>query len=146
MLYATGRGAPQDYTQAMTWYREAAEQGNATAEFYLGALYAEGRGASQDYAQAASWYRKAADQGTPVAQFSLGMLYADGNGVPRDYVSAHMWMDVAASRSTGANKSTFTEGRDSIAAQMTPGEIATAQQRAREWQAAFDQRQAAAAR
>jgi TPR repeat protein len=146
MLYATGRGAPQDYAQATTWYREAANQGNATAEFYLGALYAEGRGVSQDYAQAAEWYRKAADQGAAVAQFSLGMLYADGHGVPRDYVTAHMWMEVAASRANGDNKTTFTVGRDALATQMTPAEVADAQRRVREWQASFDQRQKSSAR
>ncbi len=35
MMYESGKGVPQDYTQAAAWFRKAAEQGNA-----LGAMRA----------------------------------------------------------------------------------------------------------
>ena len=44
---------------------KAAEQGNATAQFNLGAMYKNGRGVPQYYAQAAVWCRAAAEQGHP---------------------------------------------------------------------------------
>jgi TPR repeat protein len=47
----------------MKWYRLAADQGNADAQFYLGLLYDNGKGVPQDYAEAVKWLRKAADQG-----------------------------------------------------------------------------------
>jgi TPR repeat protein len=72
-LYDDGRGVPQDNLQAASWYRKAAEQGNADAQYSLGRLYYEGRGVPQDYAQAAAWHRKAAEQGDAVAQGSLGL-------------------------------------------------------------------------
>ena len=33
----------QDYAQAVSWYRKAADQGNANAQLNLGVFYAEGR-------------------------------------------------------------------------------------------------------
>ena len=62
-MYANGRGVRQDDAQAVQWYRKAAEQGYAQAQFNLGNMYVDGRGARQDYAQAVHWYRKAAEQG-----------------------------------------------------------------------------------
>jgi len=34
--YDTGEGVPQDYAEAVKWYRLAAEQGYAAAQFNLG--------------------------------------------------------------------------------------------------------------
>ena len=47
-----GYGVAQDYAQAMTWYRKAADQGNALAQVDIGDLYRNGHGVPQDYAQA----------------------------------------------------------------------------------------------
>ena len=35
-MYAQGRGMPQDFGEAAKWYRKAAEQGDALAQFNLG--------------------------------------------------------------------------------------------------------------
>ena len=43
-MYYQGQGVPQDYAEAVSWYRLAAEQGNATAQSNLGAMYDNGRG------------------------------------------------------------------------------------------------------
>ena len=37
-MYCNGDGVEQDYTEAVVWYRKAAEQGNAGAQFNLGVL------------------------------------------------------------------------------------------------------------
>ena len=61
---------------------QAAEQGNATAQYNLGVMYTNGQeGVRQDYAQAVHWYRKAAEQGDVDAQVNLGWLYDNGQGV-----------------------------------------------------------------
>ncbi len=44
VMYANGRGVPQDYVQAMKWYRLAADQGDAKAQFNLAAILYERRG------------------------------------------------------------------------------------------------------
>ena len=36
VAYANGRGVPQDDVQAVKWYRLAADQGNASAQYNLG--------------------------------------------------------------------------------------------------------------
>ena len=62
-MYREGHGAPQDYKEAMKWYRLVAEQGEADAQFNLGVMYVKGRGVPQDYVQAHLWYTLAAAQG-----------------------------------------------------------------------------------
>lgn len=85
-----------DYKTAFEMWTKAAGQGNADAEFALGAMYDNGQGVAQDYQQALSWYRKAADQGNTEAQFNLGSMYAKGRGVPRDYTQSLFWFRKAA--------------------------------------------------
>ncbi len=37
-MFKTGRGVPQNYTEAAMWYRRAAEQGDSLARYSLGLL------------------------------------------------------------------------------------------------------------
>ncbi len=46
---------PQDDAVAVGWWRKAAEQGHAKAQYNLGFMYAKGRGVTQDYVQAYMW-------------------------------------------------------------------------------------------
>src|SRR5271157_4688109 len=71
LAYYKGLGVPQDYTQAAIWWRKAAEQGNAFAEYRLGVAYYFGDGVPQDYVQAADWWRRAAEQGDKDARQAL---------------------------------------------------------------------------
>jgi hypothetical protein len=59
-LCDNGAGVPQDYAQAALWYRKAAEQGDAEAQWSLGGLYLGGHGVPRDYAEAYFWYALAA--------------------------------------------------------------------------------------
>lgn len=68
-----------DYAEAVKWYRLAADQGYAVAQFHLGRMYDEGKGVEQDRAQAALWFRKAADQGYAEAKQRLKLLEAGQN-------------------------------------------------------------------
>ncbi len=81
-------------------YAEAAEQGDAAAQFNLGILYANGQGVPEDHAEAMRWFRLAAEQGDAEAQYKLGVLYADGRSVPQDYAQAARWFRAATA--TGA--------------------------------------------
>jgi TPR repeat protein len=72
-----------DYAAALREILPLAQQGNATAQSFLGEMYSHGQGVPQDYAQAAHWYRQAATQGDPVSQNNLGVMYSHGYGVPR---------------------------------------------------------------
>jgi TPR repeat protein len=44
-----------DYEAAIRLLRPVADQGNAEAQFGLGAMYVHGLGAPKDYAQAVAW-------------------------------------------------------------------------------------------
>jgi Sel1 repeat len=77
-MYYQGKGVPRDYPEAVRWYRKAADQGYAKAQYDLGNMYSQGKGVPQDYAEAARWYRKAADQGDTRAQRILGLRTRPG--------------------------------------------------------------------
>jgi len=74
-LYELGMGVPQDYREAVRWYRAAAEQGYASAQYQLGEEYYDGEGVPQDYQEAVRWYRAAAEQGHTLARSYLGFMY-----------------------------------------------------------------------
>ena len=46
---------PQDYAEAVRWYKKAADQGDADAQYDLGVAYYNGEGVPQDYAEAYFW-------------------------------------------------------------------------------------------
>ncbi len=132
------------YTQAVFWYRKAAEQGDADAQDALGNLYYDGHGPlsmqlimyghNGQCAQAALWYRKAAEQGDADAQLSLGYLYDDGQGVPQDYAEAYFWYDLAAAGAQDASASNqVAKFRDEAASHLTPADLSHEQERVQKW-------------
>ena len=131
--YANGIGVPEDSWEAKKLFRLVAEGGHPVfaqaAQRQLGDMYYAGKYALQfgkDNREAVKWYRKAAEQGDAKAQERLGHMYANGEGVPQDFVKAHAWMNLAAAQGFQA------ENRDRLAAQMTPAQIAEAQELATE--------------
>jgi predicted DNA-binding transcriptional regulator AlpA len=86
-----------EHVTALRALHQAAELGDAQAQFLLGEIYSHGRGGvSLDQAEAMRWYRKAAEQGHAAAQFRLGVIYADGRIVVTDYDRAAHWICKAA--------------------------------------------------
>lgn len=63
-MYRKGEGVPQDYAEAVKWFRRAAEQGNVAAQVNLSFMYEKGYGVPQDFVQAHMWRNLAAAQGT----------------------------------------------------------------------------------
>lgn len=86
-LYAEGRQLPQDWVQAVYWYRAAALAGDADAQIALAALYEEeGRGVPHNPDKALFWYRQAALMANGWAQLFLSLRLAD-----RQPVSSYLW-------------------------------------------------------
>ena len=133
IMYFDGQDVPQDYREAVRWFRLAADQGYAAAQFHLGIMYRHGEGVPQDYREAVRWYLLAAEQGNSDAQNNLGLMYENGEGVPQNYVRAHMWQNLSASASVGEDREMAVRNRDRVANEMTPEDIAEAQRLAREW-------------
>ena len=107
--------------------RQAADQGDADAQYNLGLIYAFGEGVPKGDAEAVRWYRLAADQGLASAQFNLGLMYAKGQGVLKDSVRAHMWFNIAGANGNEAAR----KQRDNLEDDMTRAEISRATELAR---------------
>ena len=93
LWYRTGRCLKRDKANATEWFRRAAEQGHADAQYELGRIYYDyyRYGIEQDNEEAARWYQRAAEQDHPLAAFWLGDLYVAGSGVARDFDRAEYW-------------------------------------------------------
>ena len=59
----------------MQWYREAAQQGLASAKNNLGAMYEAGLCVPKNYVEAVNLYRAAAEQGEPLGESNLAFMY-----------------------------------------------------------------------
>ena len=53
---------PQDAAEAVRWYRLAADQGHASAQYNLGLMYGDGQGVPQDNVEAHMWFNLAASR------------------------------------------------------------------------------------
>ncbi len=80
-----------DYATALKVWLPQAEEGDATAQTYVGEIYEKGLGLQPDYVLAAQWYRKAAEKGYARAQVNLGHLYEKGLGVQKNPTEALNW-------------------------------------------------------
>jgi|SaaInlV_120m_DNA_3_1039746.scaffolds.fasta_scaffold01317_7 uncharacterized protein len=75
----------------------SALEGNAQAQFRLGAMYEAGSTTAQNHTEAMRWYKAAAAQDHSQAKWRIGQLYQLGKGVPQDYVEAIRWYKLSAS-------------------------------------------------
>lgn len=91
-----GDGVLKSPSEAVKFFRQAADLGNAGAQHNLGVLYLTGSGVTNDPVEAAQWFLRSAEQGLAEAQFKLASLYAAGLGVTQDAKLAAQWARRAA--------------------------------------------------
>ena len=93
------------HAQDFSAVKQAAERGDAKAQYELGVMYDNGQGIAQDHTEAMKWFRKAAKRGYADAQNNLGLMYAKGEGVAQNYAEAMKWLRKAAEQGhEGAEK------------------------------------------
>ena len=164
--YQKGIGVAQSDTEALKWYRRAADQDHARAQNNLGVMYGSGRGVAQNDTEALKWYRRAAEQGFAAAQTNLGFMYTNGRGVAQSDTEALKWYRRAAEQGFAIAQSNlgfmYASGRgvpkdltqayiwyaiakalrqiESLEPNMTRQQIAEAKRRAEEWKKAHDKR------
>lgn len=90
--YQQGTTGSADTEQAESWYRRAAEAGNAKGQFLLARLYI----AQKRPDDAIPWLRRAADAGDASAKAWLAWAYRTGTGVAADDAEARRWQAAAA--------------------------------------------------
>ena len=73
-MYENGQGVAQDYSAAMKWYRMAADQGHANAQYNLGIMYYQGQGVPQNTSEALRWLHKAQVQGDERAKQGIELI------------------------------------------------------------------------
>lgn len=94
-----GEGVKEDHTTALYWYKEAAKNGNATAQYDLGFFYFYGGYdiVEQDVSTSLIYIRMAAKQGHVLAQNLLAsVLVGFAGGVIVDVEEAVKWFKAAA--------------------------------------------------
>lgn len=107
LMYFLGEGVPQNYPEALKWYRQSAEKGNAGAQNNLALMYLNGHGVPKNSIESAKWMRMAATKGLPGAQVNLGQMYIEGTGVGRNAVEAVRWFRRAAEQGDPAGQRTL---------------------------------------
>jgi S1-C subfamily serine protease len=97
-MYLWGEGVARDLAKAVAWLRKSADQGYASAQYWLGTTYHF----LLDDAEAVKWYRKGAEQGYVHAQVALGLCYESGEGIQQNYTEAVRWYQLAAEQGNQA--------------------------------------------
>ena len=96
--YFHGDGVPQDYNEALRWFRRSADRGSPSGQYHVGVMFYYGHAVPQNYTEASNLFFTAAEQGYPTAQDQLGTMYAYGIGFPRDEERAFTWYIKSAQR------------------------------------------------
>ena len=88
----------ESYTEAVSWFKKAADLGNANAQFLLAVCYISGKGVTKSDSQAVNWFKRSAEQGHMDSQRELGRCYLLGNGVSKNTEQAILWCEKAANQ------------------------------------------------
>lgn len=84
-----------EYTKAYKQWQPLANNGDLTAQNYIGIHHYLGLGIQRDHRIAKEWFEKAAINGHANAQYNLAVMYENGESVKQDYVTAYMWLYIA---------------------------------------------------
>ena len=80
-----------NFKLAAYWYKQAARQGMADAQYNLGHFYLQGLGVKQSTNETIKWWQQAAHQNYAPAQHNLGTAYFEGVGVEKNNDLAKQW-------------------------------------------------------
>jgi TPR repeat protein len=135
--FERGSGATQDYAQALTWYRKAAEAGYPPAEFAVGQMTAVGHGVPRDEKAANDWFRRAAEHGFEEAQVTLAGNLLTGTGTADgkpDKIEALKWLLLGAEAMPDPlSKQVAVTTREKLAQELSAEDQAEATKRADKW-------------
>lgn len=96
--YYQGIGVKQNYAKAFLFYRRAAEQGDAGAQYICGGMYFRGLGVKKDSRAAFQYLYRAALQGKSSGRSEriLGEAFFQGNGTLKNYSEGIHWYTLSA--------------------------------------------------
>jgi TPR repeat protein len=85
-----------NYSEAVSLCKPAAESGDANAAFIMASLMAMEEFGVKDFAASVYWLEQAADNGHVEAAYNLGISYQNGHGVDQDFALAAKWFRLSA--------------------------------------------------
>jgi serine/threonine protein kinase len=98
-LKLNGWATPRDIGEAHKLFTDAANQGDAWAQYQLAHLLIKGEGVAKNTQTAANWMEKAANAGIVQAENDYGYMHQNGIGTPRNENKAIEWYTRAAKQS-----------------------------------------------
>lgn len=129
----------RDFEGAASWFRRAAANGSAEAEYALGRLHYEGFLVPRDTREMRTMLKAAAWQGHARAQLTLGVIYEYGlDDIGRDRTAALMWYELAARHGVAELGGKIAKLRARVSGKMTQDQIAEALRRAEAWEPALE--------
>ncbi len=163
-LCVDGSDGPQDFAQAMLWWKKAADAGSGEAAFNVGVMYLEGEGVTADDREAVRWLRRSVDRGSLPAAARLGTMALMEKGGLTPGADCTQWLKIAADAGdptamlnlgtvffhgkgaqpdfleaymwfTLAAQRGLIDGRAGVRLKMTKTQIADAEKRAKDWNA-----------
>ena len=87
---------PENLPAALSACQQAAQAGDAQAQYELGEFYYQGKGGERDLPQALSYFEQASLQGHAQAQYQLGLMFSHGEGVQANNIQAYIVLKMAA--------------------------------------------------
>lgn len=117
---------------------QAAERGDAEAQFNLGIMYENGLDDSRYFVEgnkteAIRWFTAAAEQGLSRAQIRLAEIYADDLDGPESAVKACGWFLLATASLRGAHLQRAHSAYQRASRRLTPVQIAEVRRFAQSW-------------
>ena len=116
-MYYSGSGVPQDYDEAIKWYRQSAKKGSSVGQHLVSRMYHEGKGVPQDYDESMKWYLRSVSLDNALEQYKLGNLYA--TGVLKNKILSYMWYNISAAN----GRKDGDTNRDNLAKNMSQASI-----------------------
>ena len=97
--YVDGKAVPKDWRKALCWYRTAAGNGSAYAQYWLGIFYQYGFVVEESESMATYWFNRAGAHANHVAaEAQVGDRYADDSAGIQDMGQALFWWERAAAK------------------------------------------------
>lgn len=115
---------PENLPAALSACQQAAQAGDAQAQYELGEFYYQGKGGERDLPRALGYFEQASLQGHAQAQYQLGLMFSRGEGVQANNIQAYIVLKMAAVN--GSEEA--LDAADEVSANMQRDELEVATQ------------------
>ena len=112
-IYSLGltEQAEEEYKKkALNWFKQAAKQGHAEAQYMIGTIYYN----TGVFNKAFKWVEKSAQQGFTQSQYMTGIMLVYGRGVQKNIEKAFYWFKQAAKQGHPQADEIITNKEESI--------------------------------